>query len=359
MELTTLALTLAWVAIAIEGWAIYLLIHRHGRLLLSQGELRERLAALEKTLARLTGDDHGASQAPQGLPLGSPAPKFTLPDLEGRECRLEDFLGEKPLLLAFFDPQCGFCTQMAPHLGQLPGDGPNVLVISRGDLDEHKRLVKEHGWRCRVVLQKGWEVAQTYGATGTPTGYLLDGEGHIASNLAVGADALLSLLQTVPPASNGSRYGRGADDKVSSLAVAGSRINREGLPAGTPAPDFSLLDLAGEQRTLAEFRGKRVLLVFSDTECGPCQALVPELAELHRRHREDNVEVVMVSRGGEEANKAKAEEHGLTFPVLLQQRWEISRKYGIFATPVGYLIDEEGVIAKDVAVGSGAILQLV
>ena len=163
----------------------------------------------------------------------------------------------------------------------------------------------------------------------------------------------------MPTASNGGRNSKGTEDKASALAVAGSRINREGLPDATPAPDFTLPDLAGEQRTLAEFRGKRVLLVFSDTECGPCQALVPELAELHQLHQANNLEVVMISRGGEKANKDKAEQHCLSFPVLLQRRWEVSRKYGIFATPVGYLIDEEGVFAKDVAVGSKAILALV
>ena len=55
----------------------------------------------------------------------------------------------------------------------------------------------------------------------------------------------------------------------------------------------------------------------------------------------------------------KIAEHGLTFPVALQRHWEISRDYGIFATPVGYLIDERGVIAADVAVGAKAILALV
>jgi peroxiredoxin len=350
------ALVLAWIMIALEGLVIYVLIRRYGQALLGQDEMRQRLTAIEQTLAQVTRQ--AAAKAPQGLPIGTPAPEFSLPDLEGRERRLEDFLGEKQLLLAFFSPQCGFCLQMAPRLGQLPEEGPNVLLVSRGDPEEHQRLAQEHGWRCGVVLEDGWELAQAYGATGTPTGYLLDSKGRVASNLAVGADALLSLLQTVPSTSNGRRNGEGTDDKASGLAVAGSRINREGLPAGTLAPEFSLPDLAGEQRTLAEFRGKRVLLVFSDTECGPCQALVPKLAELHRRHQADNLEVVMVSRGGEEGNKAKAEEHGLSFPVLLQRRWEISKEYGIFATPVGYLIDEEGVIAKDVAVGSDAVLQL-
>lgn len=142
-------------------------------------------------------------------------------------------------------------------------------------------------------------------------------------------------------------------------AVPGSRLNREGLPVGSQAPSFVLPDLAGTRRALAEFRGKRVLLVFSDPECGPCQALTPGLVELYRRHRNDNLEVVMISRGEVEANRAKAEAYGITFPVVLQRRWEISREYAMFATPAGYLLDERGTITKQVAVGPEEILGLV
>jgi len=45
--------------------------------------------------------------------------------------------------------------------------------------------------------------------------------------------------------------------------------------------------------------------------------------------------------------------------VLLQKHWEISRRYAMFATPIGYLIDEHGIIARDVAVGAEAVLDLV
>ena len=51
---------------------------------------------------------------------------------------------------------------------------------------------------ARWYLRKGVPVAQSYGETGTPTGYLLDARGHIASDLAVGPDALFSLLTAVP-----------------------------------------------------------------------------------------------------------------------------------------------------------------
>lgn len=66
----------------------------------------------------------------------------------------------------------------------------------------------------------------------------------------------------------------------------------------------------------------------------------------------------MISRGEPRENRAKVKQHGLTFPVLLQQRWEISRRYAMFATPIAYLIDEAGVIAHEVAVGAEVITQL-
>ena len=66
----------------------------------------------------------------------------------------------------------------------------------------------------------------------------------------------------------------------------------------------------------------------------------------------------MISRGGAKENRKKMKEHGLTFPIVLQQQWEISRQYAIFATPVAYLIDEAGVVIHDAAVGVEPILSL-
>jgi peroxiredoxin len=67
---------------------------------------------------------------------------------------------------------------------------------------------------------------------------------------------------------------------------------------------------------------------------------------------------VAVSRGDLEANRRKAEEQGIEFPVVLQNGWRVSKQYGIFATPVAFLIDEKGVIAARVAKGREEILQL-
>jgi peroxiredoxin len=142
-------------------------------------------------------------------------------------------------------------------------------------------------------------------------------------------------------------------------SLARSKIKRDGLKAGTSAPSFRLPRLDGGELSLDEIlgpRGKRVLLVFSDPHCGPCNALAPQLEIFHRDHAE--ISVVMIGRGQPKENRAKAKEHGLTFPVVLQRQWEISRRYAIFATPVAYLIDQAGIITHDVAVGVEPILQL-
>ena len=66
----------------------------------------------------------------------------------------------------------------------------------------------------------------------------------------------------------------------------------------------------------------------------------------------------MVSQGQRDENRTKIKHHGLTFPVVLQKQWEVSRDYAFFATPVAYLINAAGVIATDIAVGVDAIMEL-
>ena len=381
------ALALPWVLVALLGWLVSTLVRQHGATLVRQDEFTARLAATERALERLTqtlesvtvtlptrsGD--GQSAAAPTLEVGAPAPDFSLPDLEGQTRSLGDFLG-RPLLVVFFDAACGFCQNMAPRLGAIAADGPRVLLVSRGDPGEHQRLAEEHAWRCDVVLEPAWEVAGAYRAGGTPTGYLLDAEGRVTSGLAVGADALLALLDRGSAGQEANGHGapltaegfREKEHAVTEIARAGgpavrdvgeSRLKRDGLPAGTLAPDFDLPDLNGHHLKLRELRGKRVLLVFSDVGCGPCQEMAPDLVQLHERHRDDGLEVVMVSRGDLDANRTKAAENGYEFPVLLQRSWEVSKDYAMFATPIAYVIDEEGVIITDVAIGAPAILGLV
>jgi peroxiredoxin len=243
----------------------------------------------------------------------------------------------------------------------LPVEGnegrPVPLVITSGEAEENQRLVEEYGLRCTVLLQEDREVATAYQANGTPVGYLIDEQGVLASEIAVGAQNLLALANP-SDAVSGEEGEKGPDLFLGRprRSLSESRINRDGLKAGTPAPDFRLPRLDGGELSLSEYRGQWVLLVFSDPECEPCNQLLPELERLHRSS--SKLAILMVSRLSVAANRAKVAAHGLTFPVALQRSWEISRLYGKFATPIGYLIDPEGIIAADLAEGREEVLAL-
>jgi peroxiredoxin len=164
---------------------------------------------------------------------------------------------------------------------------------------------------------------------------------------------LLRLPAEVPVASSDSQ-----PQKRGPKPITQSRIERNGIKAGTIAPEFTLPDIYGRSVSLEEYRGRRVLLVFSDPHCGPCNDLAPHLMHAHRRRRGNTTEIVVISRGDVEENRRKAEASGFEFPVLLQERSKLARKYGIFMTPVAFLIGEDGRTTRDVAIGGDQIQSL-
>jgi peroxiredoxin len=315
----------------------------------------------------------------------------------------------EPVLLLFFNPACGFCRELVPRLaasqrpelrGEKPdsegGKRPLVLIISTGGPEANRQIFDEHKLDCPILLQKQSEVATAYQANGTPSGYLIDPDGKIASELAIGADALLALSSDQSKIKNqNSKIGANGDQRANRFAnrtLGRSKIKRDGLKAGTPAPDFRLPRLDGRgELSLSELRGQRALLVFSSPNCGPCNTLAPELEKFYRNQngamkgrtvgegsitlspsdgeragvRSSNragegepsptLQVVMISKGEPKENRTKVKEHGFTFPIVLQQQWEISRRYAMFTTPIAYLVNEQGIITHDVAVGTDAI----
>jgi peroxiredoxin len=343
---------LPWLLLFLGAWLGFQLVRQNGRILV-------RLEAIEKRLSPRGAD---RPKEDRGLRIGTVAPDFELPDLAGDRHKLSEFHGQD-LLLIFSNPKCGFCTKMADDLAALPLSGENgwavPVVVTTGDLEENRKIVERHGIRCVVLRQEEMEVASRFRAQGTPMGYRIDKEGRIASDLTVGAEALLKLAERIPVNRHGSELSANGSAKHGEKdyrSLAASRLNRKGLKAGDRAPDFRLPRIDDGELSLDEFRGRRVLLVFSDPLCGPCAELAPRLQEIHLERPDLNV--LVISRGEVEENRDKASELELTFPIVLQQKWEISLKYAMFATPIGYLINEEGILASDVAVGIEPILAL-
>jgi len=362
------AVGLSWLIVIIVGWLYFRMRNRNR-------QIRQRLEILEQAVEQNKRAPVPApeKESPAELSVGLAAPDFELPGLSGQLRKLSQWRGRR-VLLVFFDPDCSFCMELAPRLHSISPDGtkgrPMLLVVTTGDAEKNRQWISEYGIHCPVLLQENMEVALKYHVPGTPTGYLIDEQGLIASEIAMGMHAVLALSEPTEQTaiSQGERVETESQieqqneeenkDKVhkGSGSLAKSRIARDGLAQGTPAPGFRLPRLDAGELSLEQYAGQKVLLIFSDPECGPCDLLAPQLEKLARRA--PDIQVIMVSRGDMEANRLKVVEHGLTFPVVLQKQWEISRLYAMFATPIAYLIDEQGIIAANVAAGPSAILNL-
>ena len=131
-----------------------------------------------------------------------------------------------------------------------------------------------------------------------------------------------------------------------------------GLPVDEEAPPFALKGLHGETLTLEALRspGKPVMLFFTDPNCGPCTAMLPEVGRWQEEHAQ-KVTLALLSRGAPEENKTKAQEHGVQ-NVVLQEDWEVSESYEVRGTPSAILISPDGKVASPVAGGAEGIRAL-
>ena len=341
--------------ILISIWVgFYQLVKQQGRILL-------RLDELERSLRASHGSFGQEEDAVDGLAPGTLFPDFELPDVAGRNRGLAEFRGKR-LLLIHWNFDCGFCEAISGELARLESDiekqNARIVLLAFGDAAFNRRQAASHGLKSPILLVNENLIPEPFKHQGTPVAYFLDEHLNVAAAFASGADQVLALARQVADSGvepDAAKPERGRLKSERSLSE--SRIERNGLRAGTRAPTFRLPDLHGHSVSLEDYRGQRVLLVFSDPHCGPCDELAPHLARLHRE-REEGLALILVGRGDKEENRQKAEKFGFEFPVVVQDGWRLSKEYGIFATPVAFLIGENGVISRDVAVGKDAILAL-
>ncbi len=329
-----------------------------------QGRILLRLDALESKTAGLS-DNAGSGSDLTGLAVETAVEDFQLPDVTGKKVSLSDFRGRRVLLI-YWSPECGFCDMAAAELARMQSrlekNKTQIVMVSFGNAESNRKLAAEHELSSTILLLENspaqkFLADEVFQYCGTPSAYLLDEQGRVARSLTSGMDQVV-LLAREAAAETQPDKAEAKKGTIRRLPLSESRIEREGLKAGTPAPHFSLPAIDGETVSLEQYRGRKVLLVFTDPQCGPCDDLAPHLVGLHRKHGNNGLALVMVGRGNAEQNQKKAKEHGISFPLVLQERWKLSREYGIFTTPVAFLIGKDGIIMRNVAIGPDQILTL-
>jgi thiol-disulfide isomerase/thioredoxin len=126
------------------------------------------------------------------------------------------------------------------------------------------------------------------------------------------------------------------------------------------APVFQLNDLQGKPITLAEAKGKIVLLNFWATWCGPCRAEIPDLVDLQKRYA-DKLEIIALATDEDDADEVRrfVMQSGINYRVAMTSD-EVRRDYGgIAALPTSFVIDSQGrIVQKHVGLNDPSIYEL-
>jgi peroxiredoxin/uncharacterized membrane protein YphA (DoxX/SURF4 family) len=340
----------------LQGWFLINLMRQNGRLLV-------RLEALEQ------GRNIPSSLAvpnrisATGLPIGTSAPAFLLPGLYGETLTLDALRASgKPLMLIFSDPNCGPCNALLATLAPLQREHSSKLTIgfiSRGKVETNRKKSAEHGLQ-HVMLQQDNEIAEAYRVNGTPSAVIVQSDGTIGSALAIGADAIHELLtQTInlpmpfapiivpAHANRGCGCGNGNGQAVNNAIVATTK-------RGEYAPQWKLPDLSGRMIQLSAFRGKRILMLFWNPSCEFCASMLNDLRILEETMPIGAPQLLIIANGSAEDNRHME----LRSPIVLDQDFGVGHSLGAEGTPSAVLLDTDGIVVSDVAVGASAVLAL-
>lgn len=138
-----------------------------------------------------------------------------------------------------------------------------------------------------------------------------------------------------------ARSGSGQNSGV----VSSATVPPVGVTVGRRAPELQLENLEGDWVRLSDLSGQPVMINFWAVWCGFCRIELPEMQEVYGAYRDQGFVILAVDVQEERSEvKPFVDELGLTFPVLLDSKGEVSRSYRIRGLPTSYFVDQNGVI---------------
>lgn len=133
------------------------------------------------------------------------------------------------------------------------------------------------------------------------------------------------------------------------FAIGAYQTRRHAGGNGSPAPDFTLTDLAGRRVALDDFRNRKVVLHFFATWCGVCKAELPSVRHVHASLDEDEVLLAIAADSDDpEALRRFAAEHELRYPILLATD-DVLSAYGVDRYPTNYYLNGDGSVSSSSA----------
>lgn len=151
-----------------------------------------------------------------------------------------------------------------------------------------------------------------------------------------------------------SRYYRAAAALVLVLGLASCSKSKQEVEARMPAeskrlkaPEISLKDADGNTVTLADYKGKVLLINFWATWCGPCEAEIPWFVEFEQKYKGRDFAVLGISMDddGWKSVRPYIASHKMTYRVVIGNE-TVAQKFGeIDALPTSFILDRQGRVA--------------
>ena len=112
---------------------------------------------------------------------------------------------------------------------------------------------------------------------------------------------------------------------------------------GALAPDFTLVNLEGENVSLSDFHGQPVLVNLWATWCGPCRIEMPTIQSRFEKYLDEGFIVLAVNFDEQRADvQAFRDEFGLTFQMLLDPGAKVQKMYRTRSYPTSFFVDRKG-----------------
>jgi thiol-disulfide isomerase/thioredoxin len=121
---------------------------------------------------------------------------------------------------------------------------------------------------------------------------------------------------------------------------------------GKRAPAFALTNLEGKKVSLADYKGRPVLVNFWATWCGPCKVEMPWFEEFRKRYAAQGFEILGLADdvdAGKDMIAKVANKAGVSYPILLTDGKVQTAYGGLDVLPMSFYVDRNGVIVEQTA----------